>query len=90
MNATQLDLFPKTELETLHDEVATVRAEMANLRKGLFARHTELSALYIELHKQQEFFETLLMDYIQENAEKKKAQLEAIKNSRRIEVSFSG
>ena len=34
MNATQLDLFPKTELETLHDEVATVRAEMANLRKG--------------------------------------------------------
>ena len=47
----QLDLFMTSEAQLLRHEVATLKAELGNLRRGLFARHTELAKLYLELRE---------------------------------------
>ncbi len=45
----QLDFFqPLSEIEILREEIRQVRASNDKVRKSLFARHGELSKLYIE------------------------------------------
>jgi SMC interacting uncharacterized protein involved in chromosome segregation len=48
----QLELFPETETERLARELADLKVEMGRLRKGIFARHTELERFYNELDEQ--------------------------------------
>jgi hypothetical protein len=53
MAAIQLKLFEETsELDMLRAELAEVKARSENVRRGLFARHNELSKLYIELKEE--------------------------------------
>lgn len=43
--AVQLTLFelPALSIEELSEDLASVKSQMGNLRRGLFARHEELS-----------------------------------------------
>jgi hypothetical protein len=55
MTAIQLKLFEETtEIDILKAELADVKARSENVRRGLFARHSELSRLYIELKEELE------------------------------------
>jgi hypothetical protein len=47
----QLELFPLTEAEQLKIELDKFKKELANLRRGLFARHNTMEALIVELRK---------------------------------------
>jgi hypothetical protein len=42
MVAYQLELFQKSELELLREEVRELKKSISNVRKGLFARHEDL------------------------------------------------
>jgi len=45
----QLDFFEPNDLEHfMKRDIECVRTELANLRKGLFARHNELSKLVVK------------------------------------------
>jgi hypothetical protein len=48
----QLDLFIKEESEYLKQEFLDLKKQLDNVRKGIFARHTELARLYLEQQKQ--------------------------------------
>ena len=50
----QLLLIQKSETEILREELAKIREETANMRRGLFARHNELSKLFIEQQEELE------------------------------------
>lgn len=50
----QLELIQKSETEILREELAKIREETANMRRGLFARHNELSKLFIEQQEELE------------------------------------
>ena len=45
----QLDLFEDNEVILLRNEMQKVRESTDKVRKGLFARHNELSKLWVEL-----------------------------------------
>lgn len=50
MSAVQLKLFEETtELDMIRAELAEVKMRGENVRKGLFARHSELASLYLSL-----------------------------------------
>jgi hypothetical protein len=44
----QLQLFPESREERLEREVESLRKDLSTLRRGLFARHSELSKKYQE------------------------------------------
>jgi hypothetical protein len=46
-----MELFPPSENELLRSEVSELKKEVANLRRGLFARHNTMEALIVELRK---------------------------------------
>ncbi len=45
----QLDLFEDNEVVLLRNEMQRVRESSDKVRKGIFARHNELSRLWLEL-----------------------------------------
>jgi len=45
----QLELFPKTEIEQLREELSKVKKELGNVRRGIFSRHNEILKLIVEL-----------------------------------------
>tara|TARA_R110000868_G_scaffold312776_1_gene573732 strand:+ start:231 stop:410 length:180 start_codon:yes stop_codon:yes gene_type:complete len=48
--AVQLDLFEElSDVDILRKELADVKQRNENVRRGIFARHTELSKLFLEL-----------------------------------------
>lgn len=48
--AVQLDLFEEfSEVDLLRKELADVKQRNENVRRGIFARHTELCKLFLEL-----------------------------------------
>ncbi len=48
--AVQLDLFEElSEVDILRKELADVKQRSENVRRGIFARHNELSKLFLEL-----------------------------------------
>lgn len=48
--AVQLDLFEElSEVDILRRELADVKQRSENVRRGIFARHNELSKLFLEL-----------------------------------------
>lgn len=48
--AVQLDLFEEfSEVDLLRKELADVKQRSENVRRGIFARHNQLSKLFIEL-----------------------------------------
>ena len=48
--AVQLDLFQEfSETDLLRKELADVKQRSENVRRGIFARHTELCKLFLEL-----------------------------------------
>ena len=55
----QLDFFTpeKTEIEFIKDHVKEVKESSKKVRKGLFARHSELARKYIELHDRLQILE---------------------------------
>ena len=55
----QFDLFEPipTEAEMLKIELLTLRESQNKLRKGLFARHSHLAQMYLELHNRLEMLE---------------------------------
>jgi hypothetical protein len=58
----QLDLFePYDEFDSLKQEIKELRKSQDNVRKGLFARHNQLSKLYIELKEENEKIRSLLL-----------------------------
>lgn len=68
--AVQLDFFrEETEYTILREEFRQLQESMGNVRKGLFARHTDLAKKYMDL----------LMDY-----DKLKERLEWIEKNTRI------
>lgn len=48
--AEQLYLFEESTQERQGREIEELKTEVSRLRKGLFARHTELERLYVELY----------------------------------------
>lgn len=67
VNFMQYDLFQDDDIEALHIEIANLRKTISNLRKGLFARHGELSRVVSELRAE--------MNEIKQITAKKKAEL---------------
>jgi primosomal protein N'' len=63
----QYDLFNADEIERLRQECAELRQAHSNMRRGLFARHTELSRLISELREE--------LSQIKQITAKKKAEL---------------
>jgi hypothetical protein len=54
----QLDLFEEfSDVDILRKELAEIRTRNENVRKGIFARHQELSKLYIQLNERVEKLE---------------------------------
>ncbi len=43
MTCCQLELFPKTELDLLREEVSELKKRLSNVQGGLFARHKDLA-----------------------------------------------
>ena len=63
MQPIQLDLFEEyDELTLLRKELAQVRESGEKVRKGLFARHNELSKMYLDLKQDQENIRRLLIE----------------------------
>lgn len=46
----QLTLFEETKEELLEREIISLRKEMGNIRRGIFARHSELARKYQETY----------------------------------------
>lgn len=57
--AIQLNFFEekKTEVEYLKDEMLLIRQSSDKVRKSLFAKHSELAKLYLELHCRMDIIE---------------------------------
>jgi len=55
--AEQLYLFEEPEIYRQSREIAELKSEVSRLRKGMFARHTELERLYVELYDRLEQLE---------------------------------
>lgn len=55
----QLDFFSedKAEIDYLRNDVKQVKESSDKVRKSLYARHSELSKKYIELHQRMEIIE---------------------------------
>lgn len=54
----QLDLFQEySEEDHLRNEVKKIRESSEKVRRGIFARHNELSKLYLELNYRLELIE---------------------------------
>lgn len=46
----QLDLFEKdTDEKILRNDIDAIKKELGNVRRGIFARHNELSKMFLEL-----------------------------------------
>lgn len=54
--SAQLLLFdpPPNELQSLKDEVKTLKESQDKVRRGMFARHNELAKMYLELKNEHE------------------------------------
>lgn len=63
----QYDLFNCSEIDRLRQECAELRQAQSNMRRGLFARHTELSKLIAELRSE--------LNEVKQITAKKKAEL---------------
>lgn len=63
----QLDLFQDDDVEALYNEIANLRSTISNLRRGIFARHGELSRIVLELREE--------LQSIKQMGAKKKAEL---------------
>lgn len=50
----QLMLYEETELEQLRREVKELRESANKVRRAMFARHSELAKMYIELKMEHE------------------------------------
>ena len=63
----QYNLFKETELDTLRQEVLELRLSQSNMRRGLFARHTELARIIEQLQME--------LSSVKQITAKKKAEL---------------
>ena len=48
----QLELIARSEIEIVREEIKKVKEEADNIRRGLFARHNELSRLFLDQQEQ--------------------------------------
>jgi hypothetical protein len=55
----QLDFFPETlnEFDEIREEINTISNSCSKVRKAMFARHGELSKLYLDLSQRLEIIE---------------------------------
>ncbi len=51
MNAIQLEFFPKDPSEILEERMDKCETRSDNVRKGIFAKHTQLCKMYLELNE---------------------------------------
>ena len=51
MEYIQLELFPVSETDQLRAEIHLLKKELANVRKGMFARQNQLNADLVQLRK---------------------------------------
>lgn len=63
--AQQLLLFPETEEEKIQREFQELKKSCDKVRKAMFARHGELTKMYLQLHHE---FETLKASICKEKA----------------------
>lgn len=54
MEAIQLELFEIPENEKMMGEIRDLEKSIANVRRGIFARHEELAKKYMELREEVE------------------------------------
>lgn len=63
MSALQLDLFEESsEICLLKQELEEIRQSQDNLRRGLFARHSELMKLYLKQHEEIDKLREMLLE----------------------------
>lgn len=48
----QLELFQKSEMEVLREEIESVKKSSENVRRGIFSRNNELTYLVMDLRKE--------------------------------------
>ena len=48
----QLDLFQEDEIDVLSDRMDKLESSTTAIRKGIFARHTELAKMYLSLKEE--------------------------------------
>lgn len=58
----ELDLFNLTETELIRVDMAKLRRELSNVRRGLFARHEELLKMYCEAKDEIEVLKKSIKD----------------------------
>lgn len=63
MENLQLILFEESQEEINRRELGTIKKQLDNVRKGLFARHTELAKKYMELYYEFEDLKRELCKY---------------------------
>ncbi len=60
MNAVQLEFFPKDPFEILEERMDQCEIRSDNVRKGIFAKHSQLAKMYLELNERLNILEQQL------------------------------